>query len=58
MKKTTKFRNLFSSQNKNRVSKFFEELKDKEGVSIYHRKFNGKDKQSYHVRQIVRKGSK
>lgn len=58
MKKTTKFRNLFSNKNKNRADKFFEELKDKEGVSIYHRKFKGKDKQSYHVRQIVRRGSK
>ena len=58
MKKTTKFRNLFSSKNKNRADKFFEKLKDKEGISIYHRKYDGRDKQTYHVRQVVRRGVK
>ena len=57
-KRYTKFRTLFSSKNKNKVDKFFEKLKDKEGISIYHRKFDGKDKQRYYVRQIVKQGRK
>jgi len=57
-KRHTKFRVLFSTENKMKADKFFEKLKDKEDVSIYHRKFEGKDKQRYYVREIVRRGSK
>jgi adenine C2-methylase RlmN of 23S rRNA A2503 and tRNA A37 len=57
-KRHTKFKTLFSSKNKNKVEKFFEKLKDKEGISIYHRKYDGRDKQTYHVRQVVRRGVK
>ena len=41
-----------------KADKFFEKLKDKEGISIYHRKFDNKDKQRYYVRQIVKQGRK
>jgi hypothetical protein len=41
-----------------KADKFFEKLKNKEGVSIYHRKFDNKDKQRYYVRQIVKQGRK
>jgi len=57
-KRHTKFRILFSSENKAKADKFFEKLKDEEGISIYHRKFNGKDKQRFYVRQVVRQGVK
>ena len=57
-KRYTKFRTLFSTENKMKAEKFFEKLKDKEGISIYHRKFSDKDKQRYYVRQIVKQGSK
>ena len=57
-KRYTKFRTLFSTENKMKADKFFEKLKDKEGISIYHRKFDNKDKQRYYVRQIVKQGRK
>ena len=57
-KRYTKFRTLLSTENKMKAEKFFEKLKDKEGISIYHRKFDGKDKQRYYVRQIVKQGRK
>ena len=57
-KRYTKFRILFSSENKAKVDKYFDKLKDTEGVSILHRKFKGKDKSRYYVREIVRQGSK
>ena len=57
-KKYTKFRTLFSTENKMKAEKFYDKLKDKEGISLYHRKFDGKDKQRYYVRQIVKQGRK
>ena len=57
-KKYTKFRTLFSTENKMKADKFYNKLKDKEGISLYHRKFDGKDKQRYYVRQIVKQGRK
>jgi hypothetical protein len=58
-KRHTKFRVLFSSENKTKADKYLEKLKDSEGVSIYHRKFIGKDSKSrYYVREVVRQGSK
>tara|TARA_R100001594_G_C3938526_1_gene240008 strand:+ start:330 stop:518 length:189 start_codon:yes stop_codon:yes gene_type:complete len=57
-KKYTKFRVLFSTENKMKADKFFDKLKDKEGISIYHRKFEGKDKQRFYVRQVVKQGRK
>jgi hypothetical protein len=58
-KRHTKFRILFSSENKGKADKYFEKLKDTDGVSIYHRKFIGKDSKSrYYVREVVRQGSK
>jgi hypothetical protein len=57
-KRTTKFRVLFSSENQARAKKYFDNLKSTEGVTLYHRKWKGKDKSRYYVRQIVRQGSK
>lgn len=58
-KRHTKFRILFSSENKGKADKYFAKLKDTEGVNIYHRKFIGKDgKSRYYVREVVRQGSK
>ena len=57
-KKYTKFRTLFSTENKMKAEKFYDKLKNKEGISLYHRKFDGKDKQRYYVRQIVKQGRK
>ena len=58
-KRYTKFRVLFSSENKTKAENYLGKLKDVEGVSIYHRKFIGKDgKSRYYVREVVRQGSK
>jgi hypothetical protein len=58
-KRHTKFRVLFSSENKTKAENYLGKLKDPEGVSIYHRKFIGKDsKARYYVREVVRQGSK
>lgn len=57
-KRHTKFRILFTSENKAKAEKFFEKLKSKEGINIHHRKFNGKDKNRYYVREIVKQGSR
>ena len=35
----------YMRENKMKADKFFDKLKDKEGISIYHRKFDNKDKQ-------------
>ena len=57
-KRYTKFRILFSSEKKVKAEKYFDKLKETEGVTIHHRKFKGKDKSRYYVREIVREGSK
>ena len=57
-KKYTKFRVLFSTENKMKADKFFDKLKDKEGISIHHRKLEGKDKKRIYVRQVVKQGRK
>jgi len=57
-KRYTKFRILFSSENKVKVEKYFNNLKETDGVSIHHRKFKGRDKSRYYVRELVRQGVK
>lgn len=57
-KRHTKFRILFSSENKNRAEKFLGKLKSTEGISMHERKFTGKDKKRYYIREVVRQGSK
>ena len=55
----TKFKVLFSSENKTKAENYLGKLKDPEGVSLYHRKFVGKNsKARYYVREVVRKGRK
>ena len=54
----TKFKVLFSSENKTKAENYLGKLKDSEGVSLYHRKFTGKSKARYYVREVVRQGSK
>jgi len=57
-KKYTKFKTLYSSSNSRNIDKFMEKLKDVEGVSIYRRNFQGKDKTKFYVRKVVRQGTK
>tara|TARA_R100000742_G_C4240086_1_gene59934 strand:- start:65 stop:349 length:285 start_codon:yes stop_codon:yes gene_type:complete len=57
-KKYTKFRTLFKSANQREVDKFMDNLKDKEGISVYRRDFQDKDKTRFYVRKIVRQGTK
>ena len=58
-KRYTKFKVLFSSENKSKAENYLSKLKETEGISIYHRKFTGKDSKSrYYVREVVRQGSK
>ena len=54
----TKFRILFSSENKARAEKYLAKLKETDGVSLHHRKFTGKSKSRYYVREVVRQGRK
>jgi len=57
-KRHTKFRILFSSENKTKAETYLGKLKDTVGVSIHHRKFIGKSKARYYVREVVKQGSK
>lgn len=57
-KRYTKFKVLFSSENKNKAEKFLDKLKNKEGVSLYERNFRGKSKAKFYVREIVKQGRK
>ena len=58
-KRYTKFKVLFSSENKSKAETYLSKLKETDGISIYHRKFIGKDSKSrYYVREVVRQGSK
>ena len=57
-KRYTKFRILFSSENKVKAEKYFGKLKETDRVSIYRRKFKGKGKTRYYVREVVSQGNK
>jgi hypothetical protein len=57
-KRYTKFRILFSTENKSKAQKYFDNLKSTDGITLHHRKWSGKDKSRYYVREVVRQGSK
>tara|TARA_R100000479_G_scaffold173947_1_gene121101 strand:- start:1256 stop:1531 length:276 start_codon:yes stop_codon:yes gene_type:complete len=57
-KKYTKFRTLFKTGNQREVDKFMDNLKDKEGISVYRRDFQDKDKTRFYIRKMVRRGTK
>ena len=57
-KKTTKYRTLKGFDNKMKAEKFIASLDIKEGISLYTRTWNERDKKRYYVRQLVRKGVK
>ena len=57
-KKTSKYKILKGFDNKMKAEKFIESLNIKEGISLYTRTWNERDKKRYYVRQLVRKGVK
>ena len=53
-KKYTKFRTLFKTGNQREVDKFMDNLKDKEGISVYRRDFQDKDKTRFYIRKMAK----
>ena len=58
MKRYSKYRILFSAESMGKAEKHLGKLKNTEETEIHHRKFTGKDKSRYYVRELVRKGAK
>jgi len=57
MRKTSKYRMLKRFSHKSKAEAFMEKL-GRDNLSVYVRKFTGKDKTRVYVRELVRRGNK
>ena len=57
MRKTSKYKMLKRFNHKSKAEEFIKKL-DRDNLSIFTRKFVGKDKTRVYVRELVRRGSK